>query len=53
MFKPSQPLRTIAGLRETFIKRNVVERTSKAEIGLQEQSEKADTCRENYGMKNS
>ena len=31
-FKPSQPQRIISGLRETFIKRFIVERTNKAEI---------------------
>ena len=34
-------------LRETFIKRNVVERTTKAEIKSGERSEKAKSCREN------
>ena len=33
--------------RETFTKRYVVERTSKAEIRPEEQSEKAESCREN------
>ena len=46
-FKPSQPQRIISGLKETFIKRYVVERTSKAEIRPQEQSEKAESRREN------
>ena len=46
-FKPSQPQRIISGLRETFIKKYVVERTDKAEIRLEEQSEKAESCREN------
>ena len=32
-FEPSQPLGIISGLKGTFIKRHVVERTSKAEIG--------------------
>ena len=46
-FKPSQPQRMTSGLRETFIKRYAVERTSKAEIRPEEQSEKAESCREN------
>ena len=32
------------GLRETFIKRDIVERTNKAEIRPEEQSEKAESC---------
>ena len=47
-FKPSQPQRIISGLRETFTKRyNIVERTNKAEIRPEEQSEKAENCWEN------
>ena len=46
-FKPSQPKRIISGLRETFIKRYIVERTNKAEMRPEEQSEKAESCREN------
>ena len=47
-FEPSQPLRITSGLKETFIKRhNIVERTNKAEITLEEQSEKTESCREN------
>ena len=46
-FKPSQPQRIIPGLKETFIKRYIVERTSKAEIRPEEQSDKAEGCREN------
>ena len=45
-FEPSQPLGIISGLKETIIKRYVVERTNKAEIGPEEQSEKMDSCRE-------
>ena len=45
--KPSQPQRIISGLRETFIKRSLVERTNKAEIKPEEQNEKAGICREN------
>ena len=47
-FKPSQSQRIIPGLRETFIKRHIVERTSKAEIRLEEQNEKAESCWENF-----
>ena len=46
-FEASQPQRIISGLRETVIKRRVVERTSKAEIRPEEQSEKAESFREN------
>ena len=46
-FKLSQPRRIISGLKETFINRYVVERTNKAEIRLEEQSEKAESCQEN------
>ena len=46
-FEPSQPLRIISGLKETFIKWYVVERTKKAEIRLEEQSQKTESCREN------
>ena len=46
-FKPNQPQRIISGLKETFIKRYIVERTNKAEIRPEEQSEKAKSCREN------
>ena len=37
----------MSGLNETFTKRYVVDRTTKAEIGLGEQSEKTESCREN------
>ena len=50
-FKPSQPQRIVSGLRETFIKRYVVERTNKAEIRSEEQSERA--FGRIYGMKYS
>ena len=46
-FKPSQPQRIISGLKETLIKRYIVERTSKAEMKPEEQSKKAESCREN------
>ena len=46
-FKPSQPQRIISGLKETFIKRYIAERINKAEIRPEEQSEKAESCREN------
>ena len=41
-FKPSQPQRIISGLKESFIKRYIAERTNK-----EVQSEKAESCREN------
>ena len=50
-FKPSQQQRIISGLRETFLQRYIVERTNdlnKAEIRLEEQSEEAESCRENF-----
>ena len=37
----------ILGLKETFIKRFIVERADKAEIRPEEQSEKTESCREN------
>ena len=46
-FKPSQPQRIISGLKETFIKRYIVERTNKAEIRPEEQREKVENCGEN------
>ena len=46
-FKPSQPQRIIPGLKETFIKRYIVERTNKAKRSPEEQSEKAES-----GLKN-
>ena len=46
-FKPSQPQRIISGRTETFITRYVVDRTNKAEIRPEEQSERAESCREN------
>ena len=45
-FEHSQPLGIISGLKETFIKRYTVERTSKAEIRAEEQSETTESCRE-------
>ena len=42
-----QPLGSISGLKEISIKRYVVERTNKAEIRPEEQSEKTESCREN------
>ena len=35
------------GLKKTFIKRYLVDRTNRAEIRLEEQSEKTESCREN------
>ena len=46
-FDPSQPLWIISGLKETFIKRYIVERRNRAEIRLEEQCEKSESCREN------
>ena len=46
-FKPSQPQRIISGLKETFIKTYMVERTDQAEIRPEEQSEEAKICRVN------
>ena len=47
-FKHGQPQRIISGLRETFIKEiYIFERTDKAAIGPGEQSERAESCREN------
>ena len=37
----------MSGLKETFIKRYIAERTNKAEIRLEEQSEKVESCWEN------
>ena len=48
-FKPSQPQRIISGLKETIVKRYIVERTNKAEIKPKEEREKAESCRENSG----
>ena len=37
----------MSGLNESFTKRYTVERTYKAEIRLEKQSERAESCREN------
>ena len=37
----------ISGLRKTFIKRYIVERTNAAELRPEEQSEKVESCWEN------
>ena len=34
-------------MKETFTKKYIVERTNKAEIRLEEQSEKVESCQEN------
>ena len=52
-FEPSQPLGIISGVKETFINRHIVERTNKAEIRPEEQSEKRRVVRRIYGMKYS
>ena len=46
-FEPSQSQRITSGLKETFIKRYVVERTNKAEIKPEVENEKEESCREN------
>ena len=47
-FESSQPLGIISGLKETFTQRYIVERTNKAEIRQEEQSEKTGSCRKNF-----
>ena len=46
-FKTSRPQRIISGLKEIFIKRYIVEKTSKAELRPEDLSEKVESCREN------
>ena len=46
-FEPRQPLGIISGLKETFIRKHVVERINKADIRPEDQSEKMKSCREN------
>ena len=46
-WEPSQPVGIISGLKETFIKRSIVERTNKAELRPQEHRKKTESCREN------
>ena len=50
-FEPRQPQKIISGLCETFIKRYTVERAGKAEINPKEQSDKAESRRENLWNK--
>ena len=50
-FESSQPLGITSGLKETFLKRYIVERTNKAEIRPEEWSEKPKSCRENLWNK--
>ena len=50
VLSPVNP-KVISGLKETFIKRNIVERNSKAETRSEEQSVKAESCRENLWNK--
>ena len=52
-FKPSQPQRIISGLRETFIKRYIVERTNKAEKDQKNRVRKRRVVGRIYGMKYS
>ena len=44
VFEPSQPLGIISGSKETFTKRYIVDKTNKAEIRPEEQSEKTESC---------
>ena len=44
---PSPSQKIISGLKETFIKIYIVERTNKADIRPEDQSEKMKSCREN------
>ena len=37
----------MSGLKETFVKRYIVESTNRAKLRPEEQSEKAESCREN------
>ena len=37
----------MSGQKETFLKRDIVDRTNKAEIRPEERSEKTESCREN------
>ena len=46
-FKPTPPLRIISGLKKAFIHRYLVERTDKTGIKSEEQSERAESRREN------
>ena len=50
-FQPRQPLGIISGLKETFMKRHIVEGTNKAEVKPEERSEKKESCRENLWNK--
>ena len=52
-FEPSQPLGIISGLKETFIKRYTIERTNKAEVRPEEQSEKAESCLREFMERNT
>ena len=52
-FKPTQPQRIISGLRETFIKSYIIQRTSKAEQDLKNRVRKRRFVRRIYGMKYS
>ena len=47
VFKAQSTTKMITGLRETFMKRYIVERANQAEIKPEEQSEKAESSREN------
>ena len=45
-FEPGQPQGIVSELKESFIKIYTFERTHKAEIKPEEQSEKTESCRE-------
>ena len=47
VFEPSRPQRIISGLSVTFVKIYTVERTDKAEMRPEEQSEEVESCWEN------
>ena len=49
--EPSQPLGITSGLKETLIKRYIVERTNKSEVRPGEQNQKTENCRENLWNK--
>ena len=47
-FKPSQPRRTLSGLKEAFMIGYLAKRTDKAELRPEKQREKAEICRESF-----
>ena len=48
---PVNHTKNISGLKETFIKRYIVERTNKPEIKPGKQSKKAESCRDEIQLK--